>query len=32
VIYRDSHHMTATYATTLAPLLGEKLEEITAGQ
>ena len=24
--YRDSHHLTATYATTLAPYLGERLE------
>ena len=24
--YRDSHHITATYATTLAPYLGERLE------
>lgn len=30
VVYRDSHHMTATYATTLAPWLGEKLEKVTA--
>lgn len=32
VVYRDSHHMTATYATTLAPLLGKKLETITAAK
>ncbi|HYI32805.1 MAG TPA: acyltransferase family protein [Glaciibacter sp.] len=32
VVYRDSHHMTATYATTLAPFLGKKLEKVTAGQ
>jgi peptidoglycan/LPS O-acetylase OafA/YrhL len=32
VVYRDSHHMTATYATTLAPFLGKELEKITASK
>ena len=26
VIYRDSHHMTATWATTLAPYLARELD------
>jgi len=25
--YRDSHHITATYATTLAPYLEERIEQ-----
>jgi peptidoglycan/LPS O-acetylase OafA/YrhL len=28
VVYRDSHHLTATYATTLAPYIGSRLGKI----
>jgi hypothetical protein len=29
--YRDSHHITATYSTTLAPYLDERLGEVVPG-
>lgn len=28
LVYRDRHHMTATYARSLAPILEQKLKEL----
>jgi hypothetical protein len=30
VVYRDSHHLTNTFATTLAPIIGERLDAALA--
>ena len=31
IVYRDDHHLTATYSRSLAPVLGERLPAIGAG-